>query len=79
MSETVPDNHHEAADELRRYFTVIRVVTVIERWYHIEAASEDEALVLLEDGLIERDPDKEDSYPEWIEADEEEASPKAGV
>ena len=70
--ETAPDNSQET-EASRRYFTITRIVTIMERWYHVEAASQEEAAALIEEGLIEREPDKEDAYNEFIDAEEEKA------
>ncbi len=51
------------------FYTVTRTVTIVERWYNVEAASPEEAMALLEDGQITRPPDKDDSFDEWIDAE----------
>jgi hypothetical protein len=50
-------------------YTVTRTVTIVERWYNVEAASPDEAAALLDDGQITRPPDKEDGFGEMIDAE----------
>src|SRR5437762_1177264 len=52
-------------------YTVTRTVTIMERWYNIEASSSDEAEALVEDGHVQRPPDKDDAYNELIEAEED--------
>jgi len=50
-------------------YTVTRTVTIVERWYNVEAVSPEEAMALLEDGQITRQPDKEDGFGEMIDAE----------
>ena len=59
---------------LKRY-TVTRTVTVVERWYNIEAASPEAAQTLLEDGHIQRPSDKEDGFNEFVEAEADDKGP----